>query len=182
MAFEGDHRVGFLWLGFADIATAPDVFDVAGQVYSGLGELRNIPALASLVNGTADRVTFALSGVTDQIAALASAEARTVILKRMTIGVCQFDQDWQIVDPGIQWVWAGWSDFVIFTRGTDQAGIITQSVGVQVSTLFTRRRKASFRYWTLAETQRDNPGDLFWERTKLYARGTSKVWPRFQSG
>lgn len=191
--FRGDHRVGFfvrweldpvqrLWLAFGDIRGAPNTLDAAEETYSGLGEVLNIPPLAGLVNGTADRVTLQMSGVSPKMMALASLEAETVKVRRMTIGICEFDENWQMKATGIRWIWTGWSDFVSLKYASDRSGKIVRVIACQVSTLFTRRRRATFFYWTFEETKRRSPTDLFWERTKLYARGTQKVWPRFQRG
>lgn len=172
-----------VWVGFGDrnIPTNALDQDVAGATYSGLGEIREIPALQSLVNGTADKVTFTMSGVSEAMLALASREAQSVKIKRFTIGIAEFDSEWQITDAGVLWIWTGWSDFVSLSRDGARGQTI-QSVSVSVSTRFTRRRRGSFRYWTLAETKRRSPTDRFWDRTKLYEKGSTKIWPRFQPG
>jgi hypothetical protein len=190
MSFEGNHRVVYyvrweldpiqrLALGFGEFTVPANVLDVGAETYSGLGELRNIPPLTSLVNGTADKASFSLAA-NEEMLALASGESDAVRDKRMTIGVLEYDGEWQPMSAGIKWVWSGWSDFLSIeyrAAGTT----VTRGVAVSVSTLFSRRRKATFQYWTLADTKRRSPTDEFWGRTKILARGVNKVWPRFQN-
>lgn len=192
-AFEGDIvRIGifvkwllptpqYLWVGFGDQAVnAENSQTVEEQVYSGLGEIREIPPLNSLVNGTADKIELTANGVAPAMLALASKERDDVKNKMMMIGIAEFDSSWQMLPAGVFWIWTGYSDFVSIGRRSTPNGQVEQTITVSVSTLFTRRRRATFLYWTLEDTKRRSTDDLFWERTKLYARGGNKDWPRFR--
>lgn len=191
--FAGDRvRVGFfvkwlldtpqyLWLGFGDQPVVRENDQTVGeQIYSGLGEIMDIPPLSSLVNATADKIEITANGVAPNMLALASKEAADVKNKKVMIGIGEFTDQWQLTSQGVFWIWSGYSDFVSIARRSAGNGMVEQAITVSVSTLFTRRRRATFLYWTLEETKRRSPTDLFWERTKLYARGQSKAWPRFR--
>lgn len=191
--FEGETRVVYYvrWelstvkrfaLAFGDFLVPANALDPGDEIFEGLGQITEIPPLTSLINGTADFGEFVLSGVSEEILALAASEARAQAVKdkRITVGVMEYDSGWQPLDDGVQWIWTGWSDFASVLNRSQSDGNRVRQVMLRVSSLFTRRRRADFHYWTKQETKRRSPTDKFWDRTPLLQRGINLPWPRFQ--
>lgn len=167
-----------LWLGIGDIKPGINAYDPTSDndVYSGLGQLIDVPALQQLINGVADRVTFHVSGVSADTSALASTEANTVKGKAVAVGICLFGAAWQQLGVPI-WLWRGTADFV--TRQQQSNGsTTTRVIELSVGSLFTGRRRRGLSYLTDRDQQLRSPGDKFCERTVLLSQ-FEKVWPTF---
>lgn len=168
-----------LWLGVGPINPGVNALDLTGQTYRGLGELLNLPEFQHLLNGQAERVEFSLSGVSDEVLALASAESNNVQGKACDVGIGIFDSDWQLLGA-VKWMWRGYADYLSITRSPAQTpdGQTVQTVALSVGSLMTGRRRRAFSYFTDQDQQARSPGDLFFERTPIYS-DNSKTWPRF---
>lgn len=167
-----------VWLGIGDIKPGVTAYDPLSDndIYSGLGQLIDVPALQQLINGVADRVTFHVSGVSADTSALASTSATTVKNKQVAVGVCLFGAAWQQLGSP-KWLWLGTADFVTRQQQSD-GKITTRVIELSVGSLFTSRRRRGLSYLTDRDQQKRSPGDRFCERTVLLSQ-FEKVWPTF---
>lgn len=167
-----------LWAGVGQVLVVPNAFDEVGATYTGFGELRNVPAFESLINGVASRVSFTLAGtaITQNIINSAASEAQTVINAQCVLGVGLFDMAWQQLGS-IKWLRRGWVDYLTLSdQDGGRMGRI-RSIEISVRSLFTGRRRRGLSFLTDADQQRRFPGDKACERTVLYAGDVDKVWP-----
>lgn len=169
-----------LWLGIGDIKPGINAYDAEGDpTYKGLGELIDVPALQQLINGTADRVTFSVSGVSADTLALASTEASTIKGVAVAVGIAMFGASWQQLGVP-KWLWTGRGDFVALQQQSDREGKgITRVIELSVGSRFTSRRRRGLSYLTDRDQQQRHSGDKFCERTVLYSSEVTKVWPTF---
>lgn len=167
------------WLGVGDCPVAANPLDIAGATYSGLGQLLDLPVLQQLINGVADRVSINASGVSADVAILASAESDTIKNKAVSIGMLIFGPDWGQLGPPV-WLWSGFADFVTLDQSADTSGKggFLRTIGLSVGSLLTGRRRRGLSYLTDQDQQLRHPGDKFCERTALYS-AFNKVWPTF---
>lgn len=167
-----------LWLGIGKIEPGVNTIDLTGAAYSGFGELIDVPSVQQLINGTAERVEFRLSGVSEEILALAASEASTVKTKRCSLGIGIMDSGWRLLGA-IHWMRHYRSDFLFVDETLVDApgNPVVRTVVLSVGSATTGRRRPGLSYLTDQDQQRLSPGDRFCERTNFYSRGTSKVWP-----
>ncbi|MGL3208685.1 hypothetical protein [Bradyrhizobium sp. BR 1433] len=170
-----------LWLGFGDIKPGVNVFDPDGALYQGFGAVRDIPVISQLINGTAERQEFTLSGVDDSILALATGDdADRVKGKAATLGFALMDERWRLLG-GLHWCAFYTADYLTINRpvvdGKDSP--IVQTVTLSVGTRFTARRRPTASYWSDADQQTRWPGDLSCSHVVEYTHGFNKPWPVF---
>jgi hypothetical protein len=166
-----------LWLGVGPCRVGANAMDADGAIYTGFGELKNVPVVQQLINGVADRVEFQVSGVSERSMQLASSEAVDVQGAATAMGIGIFGADWQQLGVP-KWIFRGVADFVTLNQESGDDGI-TRTVSLSVGTLFTGRRRRGLSYLTDRDQQSRHPGDKFCERTTLYSQDSDKVWPRF---
>jgi hypothetical protein len=167
-----------LWLGVGNCRAGIDATDISdGAVYNGLGEIISVPAFQQLINGAAERVVFALSGVSERIAGLAQAESSAVKGVPLLVGVGVFDADWQLIDPP-RWIRRYFVDFPSSRIAEDRDGSLNV-VSLSCRSLMTGRRRPRAAFYTDAEQQAKSPGDRFCDRSALYSVDVIKQWPRF---
>lgn len=166
-----------VWLGVGDIRPGANAYDASDELYSGLGQLIDVPALSQLINGVADRITFHVSGISSETMALAAAGSN-VKGASVAIGVALFGAQWQQLGPP-KWLFRGRADYVTVQQQSDpQNRGVTRVMELSVGSLFTGRRRRGLSYLTDADQQARHPGDKFCERTVLYSE-VQKVWPTF---
>lgn len=168
------------WAGFGDCEGGITAYDPGGGIYSGMGELKQIPDLEAVINGKASRVVFTLDGLVPQALQMADDDDDTFMRKLISIGLASFDEKWQM-NSNVFWLWWGFGDTVLINTaaGQEDDGTITGSVGLSVGSIFTSRRRPSYSHLTDQDQQARSPGDRFCERTGLYSQGTTKPWPRY---
>jgi hypothetical protein len=170
-----------IWLGVGDIQPGINVLDAEGATYTGFGEISAIPELSQLINGAAERVEFTVSGVSGDILKIASGgDAQQVKSKRASVGFALFGPDWQLLGP-IKWIRTYVADFLSIQQALtdDPAQPIVRTITLSCGSLLTARRRPSLSYFTNQDQQARHPGDLFCERTPIYANQFNKEWPRF---
>src|SRR5690606_11996459 len=96
--------VCYLWTGHGHLDTPGDHVDPDGARWLGAGHIIAIPALKALINGIAERVTFALSGVSAETLRLARQDKQSIKNAEVRLGHVLFDNDWQLIG-GIRWEW-----------------------------------------------------------------------------
>ncbi|MET3991680.1 hypothetical protein ABID65_003320 [Bradyrhizobium sp. S3.9.2] len=171
-----------LWLGFGDIEPGVDIFDPAGARYRGLGQLTNVPAFRQLLNGAAERVEFAMSGVSGDVfeKAITSGDEDAVKGRPATVGFGLFGDRWDSLLGGLHWCAYYVADYLVLSQTeADGEGNGMRSVALSCSTRFTGRRRPSLAYFTDQDQQARHPGDLSCSLTPQYAHGFNKTWPVF---
>jgi len=166
-----------MWLGIGDCEAGIDAEDGAGEVYSGQGEMLNVPAFQQLINGAAERVTFTLSGVPQRAAQLASSESDDVKGVPLHVGLGVFDQDWQLVESPV-WLKRFIVDFLSVSRQQQGSEEAVHTIALSTRSIFSGRRRPGLSFFTDEDQQRRSPGDRFCEHARRYAAGEAKAWPR----
>lgn len=164
-----------IWLGVADFRPGINAYDATDEVYSGLGQLIDVPALSQLINGVADRLTFHVSGISQETMNLAAAGS-DVKGAAVAIGIVIFGGQWQQLGAP-KWLFRGRADYVTVQQQSGVSGV-TRIMELSVGSLFTGRRRRGLSYLTDADQQARHAGDKYCERTTLYSE-VSKVWPTF---
>lgn len=164
------------WSGIGDFEVPADAVEAAPAIYKGVGELLNWPAVQQLVNGSAERIEFAVSGVTTRVMALADEEANDVRGASALIGFVALGADWQPLTP-TAWLWEGEADVVRGQRSSAEDGSAVRTITLSVGSVMTGRRRARLAFWTDVEQRRRSPTDRFCDRVALYSQGTTKGWP-----
>jgi len=169
-----------LWMAHGSIEVGINAYDPSGATYTGFGELLAVPVVKQLLNGTAERVDFTLSGVSGEVLSKALGEAPTVKNKIVRVGFAFMSPpSWATIGE-IHWFGKYVADFVQIDQApADAADEITRVLTLSCSTRFTGRRRPAFSYYTDADQQARFPGDQSCEYVTLYAHGYNKQWPSF---
>jgi hypothetical protein len=169
-----------MWLGVGDCRAGIDAEDEgeggAGAIYRGMGEMLNVPAFQQLINGTAERVSFTLSGVPPRAIELAAEESDEVKGAPLNVGLGAFDADWQLVAPPV-WLKRFVVDFLsvqMQQSGMDEA---VHTISLSARSIFTGRRRPGLSFFTDDDQQARSPGDRFCEHVRRYSNET-KSCPR----
>lgn len=166
-----------LWLGVGNCEAGIDAEDGAGATYNGLGEMLNVPAFQQLINGTAERVEFRLSGVSRRIAEMASSESADVKGVPLLVGLGVFGADWQLLaDP--TWLKRLTVDYLSVEQRGGREGAV-RTISLSARSAFTGRRRPGLSYFTDAEQQARSAGDLFCNRVAAYSIDVQKAWPLY---
>lgn len=175
----GTDPVVRIWSGIGDlIPETPDAIETTeGAVYSALGQMIGVPAVNQLINGVAERVEFALSGVvlTGEIANLASGEAADVRGADFALGFLVFDADWNVLSP-TAWLWRGVADSLTVQRDAS-GGNVTRVLSLSVGSLFTGRKRPRSAYWTDPDQKARSADDDFFTHIRAYTDTTTIIWP-----
>lgn len=154
-------KVTRAWSGVGGFTLPPDAVDAEGGRYLGLGWMQNMPAIEVLLNGAAESVTFALSGV----------DARTIELVDASTGVRGVSAHLGVMFYGprnqrrpVHWFRRWRVDMVgvreaAVTGETLDAEALSMSVSLTLGSARTSRRVGQPALWTHAEQQRLHPGD-----------------------
>ncbi len=160
--------VVYLWSGAGDIETPPDAVDPGGATWRGAGELLSIPDMQQMINGTADRVEYSLSGVSAEIIDLALGEAAEVEGAELRLGSLALDAALQ-PSGGIEWERKGRADVVVVRRDGDRR-TVTLSIGFGS----TARSRRNIAFFTDADQRRRSPTDKFFLHTAQYGLGATR--------
>lgn len=145
--FADDPR--WYWTGFGNLQTSD------GQVWEGTNEVASISGLAMPLGTAAQQVTFALSGVSARVAALARQQSARVKGRDCAVFIQIFNPDWSLRGPR-RHVWSGALD--VMTYKFDGAG--TYTVELTAENIWAGRRKPAYGFYTDADQQARFPGDL----------------------
>jgi hypothetical protein len=166
-----------LWTGVGDLPVDDSTFDVDGVLYQGGGRLIDLPNFQRLINGIAERITFTLNNVTDDMRAIVYDIAPDVHGSAVRLGVTIFDGNWQQVGP-VRWLKRARIDTIETINDPDGKGNRIKSIELSAGSFFTGRKVPGSAVWTNSD-QQSRPGsedDQFCERTPLMT-ATNKPWP-----
>lgn len=191
-AFKGAYNLGLffrldttpalhLWWGVSDKPAQIDALDVAGQIYNGAGLISDVPdALEMLINGTASRVDWEMSGVPPSLTAELASAAPSVVGARVDFAIAALDSRWQIIGTPVS-VWVGTADFWAEAQ-SPQADVTKPKLRkIILSTMAgdSSRSLPYFATWTDIDQQQISATDTFCERVPRYYVGQVITWPRF---
>lgn len=172
-----------VWMGCDEIAAGMPAVDPSGTVYTGAGQLLDIPDLELLINGLADQVTLSLSleaGLYAQYLAGLDVEAPEVRGARCRIGVAPLDERWQMIGS-IKSLWTGTGDFwgVEHKPADDPTKPATRTISLTIGVGDTSRAQPRLTTFTSAAQRLVSPTDRFFERVGRYVQQYMVTWPRF---
>jgi hypothetical protein len=170
-----------IWLGFGDIASGVNTYDPSGALYHGFGEIQNLPVFRQLINGSAERVDFTISGVSGEILSVASGgDPDQVKGKRVAFGFALMDQAWVMLGA-VKWCANYTADYLAIEQALtgDPAQPVVRTIRLSCGTLLTARRRPALSYFSDQDQRSRSPGDRFCERTPIYCTGFNKSWPTF---
>lgn len=153
--------------GAAPIIIPADSIEVAPAKYLGGGSLVEIPELEQVINGTAQRISITVSGVSQETVRLFADESESLKGARVHIGVAYQDDDWQISE--VEWLADLRCDFP-----TASGTRTTRSISISIASDDTDRSKAPVAYWTAAGQRRISPTDQFFDHIAGLSAGTSR--------
>ncbi len=163
--------IAYLWSGIGNLYIE-DAIDPTGATYRGIGGLLDLPTLKQLINGVADRVEFALSGVSSEVLRLAQEDASTIRDALLLIGEQSFDADWQVDGPP-NWIWRGYAD-TLGVDSDDDNGNRTRSIRLSVRSADTFRANPNLAYFTDQDQRRRSPTDAIFSNVAQIATGTTR--------
>ena len=161
-----------LWSGLGPLPLPAD--SVIGSASTALGgaELLSIPDFQTLINGTAERLDFTLSGVSQETLRLAMEDAPSVKGAPVTIGLVHFNQDWSL--DSVEWEAVFEARSLKISRPAEQGGQITRSITLTIVQGDSTRSKAVNAYFTDADQRRKHPTDAIFSHVAGINAGTSR--------
>lgn len=162
------------WTGHGPLRLPADAVLPTDVVAPGAGELVSIPDFQQLMDGTAERLQFVFSGVSDRTLDLAFEEAESVRNALVYLGRIDFGPDWQPLGP-VEWEAMFQARELLITRdgSGDQA---TQSLSFTLASGDTARSKSPNAFWTDADQRRKSPTDTIGSHVAGITMGTSRRW------
>lgn len=173
----GSDPVARLWTGWGLLDTPPDAVDPQGARWIGAAGLLSLPALKALINGTAERVRFSLSGVSEETVRLANEDKASVRGADLRLGYVDFDDAWRLAGP-IRWEWLGIADVVTVESAPSEKGR-TRTISLSVASADTLRSNPNLSFYTDADQRKRSPDDAFCDQVANITLGmTRRFGPR----
>jgi len=161
-----------IWSGFGDLEIPADAVEPEPAVYRGAGELLSVPDFQQLVNGTAERIEFSVSGVTEETLRLALEDAPSVRNAAVHVGRIDFDEHWQQIGP-VEWEAVFRADVLSVSRqGSGDSPVRT--ISLSVGTDDTGRSRAPLAFFTDADQRFRSPTDAIFSHVAGIYAGTSR--------
>lgn len=161
-----------LWSGNGDLWAPPCLFEPDGAIYSGMGELAELPPLQALINGIAQRVAFTVSGVSPQIIATALDDRDSIKEREARIGSLIMDADLQTVGI-VNLEWKGVCDVLTWDISSTEQGV-SRSLSLSVRSGDTARSRGRPSFFTDADQRRKSPTDAFFDHVAGISIGTTR--------
>lgn len=161
-----------LWSGFGPLPVPPDAVIPEAMTALGGAELVSVPDFQQLINGTAERLDFTLSGVSHEVVRLALEDAPSVRGAAVHIGTVHFDEDWQL--SSIEWENVFQGRALSVSRPTEQNGQVSRSITLTIVQGDTTRARSKNAYFTDADQRRKSPTDAIFSHVAGINAGTSR--------
>lgn len=161
-----------LWSGVGPLPLPADAVLPEDAIALGGSELISIPDFQTLINGTAERLDFTLSGVSEETVRLALEDAPSVRGARVDIGIVQFDDAWQV--EAVEWEGVFEARSLSVSRPAEQGGQITRSITLTIVQGDTTRARAPLAFFTDADQRRRSPDDAIFSHVAGINAGTSR--------
>lgn len=161
-----------LWSGIGPLALPADIVLPVPMIALGGGELVNIPDFQQLINGTAERIDFTVSGVDDETLRLATEDAPSVIGAAVHVGSVQFDAQWQAA--AVEWEATFEARSLSVGRGATRGGNPQRSITLTIVAGETVRSRAPNAFFTDADQRRKYPTDAIFSHIGGINAGTSR--------
>lgn len=165
-----------LWFGMEDVIAGIESIDPEGTTYMGGGELIGVPTLEVLVNGTADRVEFTLSGLEPGTGSKLIDSIPPVRGCDVIMGLTTLDDLYQPMSAIVP-VWSGTASHTGESSppvmGTESP---TLTLALAVVTGETARSRPARSIWSPTHQKAISPTDKFCDETARLARGVDPTW------
>ncbi len=139
--------------------------------YLGAGQLIGVSGLGQARGLQANPVTFTLSGVDDDLIAIAADSAAEVTNRRCAVYLHFLTEAGMPLDSRVA-IWVGRMDVMTFSIGVER-----QAITLSAESLFIKRKRAPHGYQTDADQQVRFPGDKGFEFMAMLRNKTVK-WLR----
>ena len=147
-----------IWSGLGPLPLPADAVLPAAEVAMGAGELVSVPDFQQLMNGTAERLEFQVSGVSEETVRLALEDAPSVKGARVDIGRIDFGPDWQPLGP-VEWEAVFQARSLKVSRPQAQGDTISRSITLTIAHGDTTRAQSPLAFFTDADQRRKYPTD-----------------------
>lgn len=154
-----------LWNGFGDL-------DTGGFTWKGIASFGAIDGLEEVRGAISQQVTFTLSGVDEDILALAIGDTADVEGRTVTVYLQLFDDDWQVEGDPIP-IWWG-----IMQPPRITANASMRAISVPAENLFYGRARPRAGRYTDRDQQKRFPGDRFFDRVGALV-SKPILWPDY---
>lgn len=162
-----------LWAGYYPLALPADaVIATGGEVALGGGELVSVPDFQLLIGGTAQRLDFAVSGVSAETVRLALEDAPSVRGARVDIGIIHFNEDWSVAE--VEWENTFEARSLKVSRSAEQNGQATRTISLTIVQGDSRRSRSINAFFTDADQRRKSPTDAIFSNVGAINGGTSR--------
>lgn len=161
-----------LWSGVGNLEIPADNVEDDPATYLGAGELLSVPDFQALINGTAQRLEFTVSGVSAETLRLATIDAASVRGAAVHLGRIEFDEFWQPVGP-VEWEAVFRADF-LSVQNEESEGGRRRSITLSVGYGDTGRSFAPASYFTDADQRMRSPDDKVFDHVAGINSGTSR--------
>ena len=153
--------------GAAPIIIPADSVEIAPAKYLGGGKLVEIPELEQVINGTAQRISITVSGVSQETVRLFADESDSLKGAPVHIGVAYQNDDWQVTE--VEWLAELRCDFP-----TASGSHTSRSIAISIGSDDTDRSKAPANFWSAAGQRRVSSTDRFYDHKAGITQGTSR--------
>ena len=160
-----------LWSGVGPLPLPADAVLPEDAIALGGSELINVPDFQTLINGTAERLDFTVSGVSEETVRLALEDAPSVRGARVDIGIVQFDEAWQV--EAVEWEGVFEARALSVTRPVSQDKP-QRSITLTIAQGDTTRARAPFSFFTDADQRRRSPDDAVFSHVASISAGVSR--------
>ena len=160
-----------VWNGVGDLPVPADAIETDPVVYLGAGELISAPDFQQLLNGTAERLSLGVSGVTPATVSFAREEAAAIKGAQVQLVRFAFDDAWQLASVEYEATFRA-DSLATANQPTDTGR--TRSITLSIGTENTDRSLAPVAFWTAADQHRRSPTDQFFDHVAGITSGTSR--------
>jgi hypothetical protein len=164
--------VALLWSGYGDLLVPADTVVPEDSIALGGGGLVSVPDFQQLINGTAERLEYILSGISEEMIRLALEDAPSVAGSRVDLGRMDMDGDWQQIAP-VEWEATFEARSLEVGSGWNGASRV-RTLKLTVAAGDTTRSRAPLAFFTDADQRRRSPDDAIFSHVAAINGGTSR--------